>query len=114
MLVHVLEIRRTRTYLSNATAVPVVTSGGDESFEFSTTYTFRFNSSSNYSLNWGHIVMKLQHPVYYCFVNSILKHEGDILHICGDIVSVGINCFRRVNKGFPMACFYFICLTTHV
>ena len=58
--------------------------------------------------------MKLQDPVYYCFVNNILKHEGDILHICDDIISVEINCFRRVNKGFPVAYFYFICLTTHV
>ena len=32
--------------------------------------------------------MNLQHPVYYCFVNNIhvLKHEGNILHICDDIV----------------------------
>ena len=74
--------RRTRTNLSDATAVPVVTSSGDERFEFSSTYTFMFNSSRNYSLNWRHIVMNLQHPVYYCFVNNILKHEGDILHIC--------------------------------
>ena len=107
MLVHFLEIRRTRTHLSDATAVPVVTNSGYESFEFSTTYPFLFNSSSNYSL-------KLQHPVYYRFVNNISKHEGDILHMCVDIVNVEINCFRRVNKGFPVACFYFICLTTHV
>ena len=86
MLVHFLEIRRMRTYLSDATTVPVVTSSGDESFEFSSTYTFMFNSSRNYSLDWRHIVMNLQHPVYYCFVNNILKHEGDILHICDDIV----------------------------
>ena len=26
--------------------------------------------------------MKLLHPVYYCFTNNILKHEGSILHIC--------------------------------
>ena len=58
--------------------------------------------------------MKLQHPAFYCFVNNILKHEGDIFHICDDIISVEINCFRRVNKGFPVACFYFICFTTHV
>ena len=57
--------------------------------------------------------MKLQHHVYYCFVNNILKHEGDILHICDDIISVEINCFRRVNKGFPVAYFYSIRLTTH-
>ena len=102
MLVHFLEIRRMRTYLSDATAVPVVTSSGDESFEFSTrTYTFLFNASSN----WSHIVMKLQHPVCDCFVNNTLKHEGDILHICDDIV--GKNC--RVNKGFLVAYFYFIC-----
>ena len=100
-----LEIRRARTYLSDATAVPVVTSSGYESFEFSTSNTFLFNSSCNYSLNWRHIEMKLQHPVYYCFVNNILKirshtkHEGDILHICDDIISVEIICFRRVNKG---------------
>ena len=25
--------------------------------------------------------MNLQHPVYYCFVNNILKHEGDILQV---------------------------------
>ena len=86
MLVHFLEIRRTRKYLSDATAVAVVTSSGDESFEFSSTYTFLFNSSSNYSLIWRHIVMNLQHPVYYCFVNNIIKHEGDTLHICDDIV----------------------------
>ena len=53
--------------------------------------------------------MKLQHPVYYCFVKNILKHEGDILHICDDIVSVEIKVFRRVNKGFPVAYLYFIC-----
>ena len=58
--------------------------------------------------------MKLRHLVYHYFVNNILKYEGDILHICDDIVSVEINCFRRVNKGFPVAWFYFICLTTHV
>ena len=86
MLVHFLEIRRTRTYLSDATAVPWVTSIGDESFEFFSTYTFMFNSSRNYLLNWRHIVMNLQHPVYYCFVNNILKHRGNILHICDDIV----------------------------
>ena len=78
--------RRTRTNLSDATAVPVVTSCGGERFEFYSTYTFMFNSSRNYSLNWRHIVMNLQHPVYYCFVNNILKHEGDILHICNHIV----------------------------
>ena len=61
---------------STATAVLVVTSSGDESFEFSTTYRFLFNSGSNYSLNWRHIVMKLQHPVYNCLVNNISKHEG--------------------------------------
>ena len=93
MLVYFLEIRRTRTYLSDATAVPVVTSSGDESFEFSTTYTFLFNSSNNYSLNWRHIVMKLQYSVYHYSSNNILKREGDILHICDDIVSVEINCF---------------------
>ena len=93
MLVHFLEIRRTRTYLSDATAVPVVTSSGDESFEFSTTYTFLFNSNNNYSLNWRHIVMKLQYSVYHYSANNILKREGDILHICDDIVSVEINCF---------------------
>ena len=49
--------------------------------------------------------MKLQHPAYYCFINNILKHEGDILHICDGIVSMEINCFRRVNKGFPVAYF---------
>ena len=32
--------RRTRTYLSYATAVPVVTSSDDGSFEFSSIYTF--------------------------------------------------------------------------
>ena len=47
--------------------------------------------------------MKLQHPIYYYFINNILKHEGDILHICDGIVSVEINGFRRVNKGFPVA-----------
>ena len=73
--------RRTRTSLPDATAVPVVTSSGDERFEFSSTYTSMFNSSRNYSLNWRHIVMNLQHPMYYFFVNNILKHEGDILHI---------------------------------
>ena len=93
MLAHFLEIRRTQTYLSDATAVLVVTSSSDEGFESSTTYTFLFNSSSNYSLSWRHIVMKLQHPVYYCFVNNILKHNGDILHICDAIVSVEINFF---------------------
>ena len=93
MLAHFLEIRRAQTYLSDATAVPVVTSSSDEGFESSTTYTFLFNSSSNYSLSWRHIVMKLQHPVYYCFVNNILKHKGDILHICDAIVSVEINFF---------------------
>ena len=41
MLVHFLEIRLTRTYLSDATAVSVVTSIGDES-EFSTTFPIRF------------------------------------------------------------------------
>ena len=87
MLDHFLEIRHIRTYLSDAIAVPVVTSSGDESFEFSSTYTFMFNSSGNYSLNWRHIVMNLQHPVYYYFVINILKHEGDILHICDDIVT---------------------------
>ena len=108
MLVHFLEIRRTRTYLSDATAVPVVTSNGDES-EFFITYIFLFNSSRNYSMNWRYILMKLQqHPVYYCFVNNTLKHEGDILHICDDIVNV-IFCFRRINNGFPVAYFYFIC-----
>ena len=66
-------------------------------------YTFMYNSSSIYSLNWRHIVTKLQHPVYYWFINDILKHEGDILHIC--VVSVEIICFRRVNKGFPVAYF---------
>ena len=81
-----LEIRCTRTYLSDATAVPVVTSSGDESFKFSSIYTFMFNSSRKFSLNWRHIIMSLQHPVYYCFVNNILKHDGDILHICDDIV----------------------------
>ena len=50
--------------------------------------------------------MKLQHPDYYFFINIILKHEGDILHICDGIVSVEIICFRRDNKGFPVA--YFI------
>ena len=103
MLVHFVEIMRTRTYLSDATAVPVVNSSGDENLEFPTTYTFLFNSSRNYSLNWRHIVMKLQDPVYCCFVNNILKHEGDILRICDDVVSVEINCFRRVHKGFPVA-----------
>ena len=49
--------------------------------------------------------MKLQHPVYYCFINNILKHEGDILHIYYGIVSVEIICFRRINKGFPVAYF---------
>ena len=78
--------RRTRTNFSDATAVPVVTSSGDERFEFSSIYTFLFNSSRNYSLNWRHIVVNLQHPVYYCFVNNILKHEGDILHICDHII----------------------------
>ena len=78
--------RRTRTNLSDATAVPVVTSSGGERFKFYSTYTFMLNSSRNYSLNWRHIVMNLQHPVYYCFVNNILKHEGDILHICNHIV----------------------------
>ena len=58
--------------------------------------------------------MKLQNPVYYCFANNMLKHECDILHICDDIISVEINCFRRVNKGFRVAYFYFSCLTTHV
>ena len=111
MLAHFLEIRQRRTYLSDATVVPVVTSSSDKSFEFSTTYTFLFNSSSNYSLNWMHIVIKLQHLVYYCFVNNILNHQGDILHInvCDDIVSMEINCFRRVNKGFLLAYFNFIC-----
>ena len=75
---------------------------GDESLRVFTTYTFLFNSSSYYSLNWRHIVMKLQDPVYYCFVNNILKHEGDILHICDDIISVEINCFRRVNSLRPI------------
>ena len=46
--------------------------------------------------------MKLQDPVYYCFVNNILKHEGDILHICDDISSEEINCFRRVNSLRPI------------
>ena len=78
--------RRTRTNLSDVTAVPVVTSSGDKRFEFSSTYTFMFNWSRNYSLNWRHIVINLQHPVYCCFVNNILKHEGDILHICDHIV----------------------------
>ena len=86
MLVHFLDVRRTRTNLSDATAVPVVTSSGDERFEFSSTYTFMFNSSRNYSLNWRYIVMNLQHPVYYGFVNNILKHEGDILHMYDHIV----------------------------
>ena len=81
ILVHFLDVRRTRTNLSDATAVPVVTSSGDERFEFSSTYTFMFNSSRNYSLNWRHIIMNLQHPVYHCFVNNRLKHEGDILHV---------------------------------
>ena len=36
--------RRKRTNLSDATAMPVVTSSGDERFEFSSTYTFMFNS----------------------------------------------------------------------
>ena len=27
------------------------------------------------------------------------------MHICDCIVSVEINCFRRVNKGFPVAYF---------
>ena len=86
MLVHNLEIRHTRTYLSDATVVPVITSSGDESVEFSSICTFMFNSSSNYSLNWRHNVMKLQHLVYCCFVDNILKHEGDILYRCGNIV----------------------------
>ena len=81
MLVYFLDVMRTQTNLSDATAVPVVTSSGDERFEFSSTYTFMFNLSRNYSLNWRHIVMNLQHPVYYCYVNNILKHEGDILHV---------------------------------
>ena len=81
MLVHFLDVMRTRTNLSDATAVPVVTSSGDERFEFSSTYTFMFNSSRNYSLNWRHIVMNLHHSVYYYSVNNILKHEGDILHV---------------------------------
>ena len=80
-----------------ATAVPAVM----KVFEFFTTNTFLFNSSSYYSLKSRHIVMKLQDPVYYCFVNNILKHEGDILHICDDIISVKINCFRRVNSLRP-------------
>ena len=79
--VGLLDVMRTRTNLSDATAVPVVTSSGDGRFEFSSTYTFMFNSSRTYSLNWRHIAMNLQHPVYYCFVNNILKHEGDILHV---------------------------------
>ena len=86
MLVHFLDVRRSRTNLSDATAVPVVTSSGDGRFEFSSTFSFMFNSSRNYSLNWRHIVINLQHPVYYCFVNNILKHEGDILHMCDHIV----------------------------
>ena len=49
--------------------------------------------------------MKLLHPVYYCFTNNVLKHEGYILHICDGIVNVEINCFRRVHKGFPVAYF---------
>ena len=49
--------------------------------------------------------MPLQHAVYYCFINNILKHEGDILHICDGIVSAEIICFRLVNKGFPVAYF---------
>ena len=120
MLVHYLEIRHTRTYLSDATTVPMVASSGDESFEFSSTRTFKFYSSSNYSLSWSHIIIKLQHFVYHRVVNNILKHEGDILHICdgyGNAIlmalSVQIDCFRRVTKGFPVAYFYFIGLTTH-
>ena len=49
--------------------------------------------------------MKLQHPVYYCIINNILKREGDILHICDGIVSMETICFRRVNKGLPVAFF---------
>ena len=71
----------------------------------------RYNDGMNFA--WRHIVMKLRHPVYYCFVNNILKQEGDILHICDDIISVEINCFRCINKGFLVAYFYFICITTH-
>ena len=82
-----LEIRQRHTYLSDATAVPSVTPrSGDESFEFPSTCTFMFNSSSSYSLNRRNNVIKVQHLVYYCFVNNILNHGGDTLHICDDIV----------------------------
>ena len=47
--------RRTRTYGWEAIASPAATTSRDENFEFSC--TFMFNSSSNYSLNMGHIVM---------------------------------------------------------
>ena len=106
MLVHFLEIECTRTYLSDATAVPVVTSSGDESLGFSTTYTFLVNSRVAIIRWTGGILSWNCSILFICFVNNILKQEGDILHICDDIVSVEINCFRRINK---VAYFYFIC-----
>ena len=44
--------------------------------------------------------MKFQHPVYHSFVNNILKHEGDIFHICDDFVSVEIF-FSSCKQGVP-------------
>ena len=46
------------------------------------------------------------------FVNNILK-RGHYLAYMWWYCQYGNQLFRRVNKGFPVACFYFICQTTH-
>ena len=100
------QYRRTRTYGWEATAAPTATTSRDENFEFSC--TFMFNSSSNYSLKMGYIVMNFYQVVYHCHTNNISKHEDNILHICDNILmcffmalSKKSGLFSSRNQGVP-------------
>ena len=66
-----------------------------------------FNSSGNYSLNWGYIVMNFQDFVNYCCAHNILKHKWHLAYVWWyrNVILMAltkeIHCIYHVTKGFP-------------